>query len=139
MPTRAELERELLRCGDELRHRYLKRLHEITKRDVILYASGFTSLKAGTVPPWTLSIGIQDVQCFMAALHGLKGRELDLVLHSPGGSLESAEQLVQYLRSKYDHIRAIIPQNAMSAATMIACACNEIVMGKQSALGPTDP
>jgi hypothetical protein len=75
----------------------------------------------------------------MSALHGLKGTELDLVLHSPGGSMEAADQIVQYLRSKYKHIRAIIPQNAMSAATMIACACDEIVMGKHSAIGPIDP
>ena len=27
----------------------------------------------------------------------------------------------------------------MSAATMIACACDEIIMGKHSALGPIDP
>jgi len=46
---------------------------------------------------------------------------------------------VQYLRRKYKHIRAIIPQNAMSAATMIACACDSIVMGKHSAIGPIDP
>ena len=75
----------------------------------------------------------------MSALHGLEGKELDLILHSPGGSLEAAEQIVTYLRSKYDHIRAIVPQNAMSAATMIACACDEIIMGKHSALGPIDP
>jgi ClpP class serine protease len=75
----------------------------------------------------------------MSALHGLKGDKLDLILHSPGGSMEAADQIVQYLRSKYDYIRAIIPQNAMSAATMIACACDEIVMGKHSALGPIDP
>jgi hypothetical protein len=37
------------------------------------------------------------------------------------------------------NIRAIVPQLAMSAGTMIACACHEIVMGKQSSLGPIDP
>jgi len=72
-------------------------------------------------------------------VHGLKGDHLDLILHSSGGSLEAAEQIVQYLRAKYQFIRAIVPQNAMSAATMIACACDEIIMGKQSALGPIDP
>jgi hypothetical protein len=79
------------------------------------------------------------MQGFMSALHGLKGDSLDLILHSPGGSLEAADQLVQYLRAKYKHIRAIVPQNAMSAATMLACACDSIVMGKHSALGPIDP
>lgn len=53
--------------------------------------------------------------------------------------MEAADQVVQYLRSKYEHIRAIVPQNAMSAATMIACACDVIVMGKHSAIGPIDP
>jgi len=36
-------------------------------------------------------------------------------------------------------IRAIVPQIAMSAGTMMACSCREIVMGKQSNLGPIDP
>jgi ClpP class serine protease len=61
----------------------------------------------------------------MAALHGAKNSNLDIIIHSPGGSLEAAEQIVNYLRAKQGHIRAIIPQNAMSAATMIACACKE--------------
>lgn len=75
----------------------------------------------------------------MSAFHQLKGNALDLILHSPGGSLEAAEQIVNYIRKKYNHVRAIIPQNAMSAATMIACACDEIVMAKHSAIGPVDP
>ena len=62
-----------------------------------------------------------------------------MIIHSPGGSVEAAEQVITYLRTKYDHIRAIIPQNAMSAATMLACACDEIIMGKHSAIGPIDP
>jgi len=53
--------------------------------------------------------------------------------------MEVADQIVQYLRAKYKHIRAIVSQNAMSAATMIACASDSIVMGKHSALGPIDP
>src|SRR5262249_10247900 len=47
---------------------------------------------------------------------------------------------VDYLHSMFGtNIRAIVPQLAMSAGTMIACACREIVMGKQSSLGPIDP
>ncbi len=37
------------------------------------------------------------------------------------------------------NIRAIVPQIAMSAGTVIACSCKEILMGKQSNLGPIDP
>ena len=34
---------------------------------------------------------------------------------------------------------AFVPQLAMSGGTMMACACREIYMGRQSSIGPTDP
>lgn len=143
MPALNEIQQEILskknEAQDEVRRSYLKQLAEHTGRDTIIYSSAFTSNKGSIIPGPVMSVTLEDVQGFMSALHGLKGNELDLLLHSPGGSMEAADQIVQYLRSKYRHIRAIIPQNAMSAATMIACACDEIVMGKQSALGPIDP
>ena len=37
------------------------------------------------------------------------------------------------------NVRAIIPQMAMSAGSMIAVSCQSIMMGKQSCLGPFDP
>jgi ATP-dependent protease ClpP protease subunit len=143
MPTLNEIQQEILNkkgaAQDEVRRQYLKALAAYTKRDTLIYASAFTSHKGPEIPGLVMSVTLEDVQGFMSALHGLNGSELDLVLHSPGGSMEAADQIVQYLRSKYKHIRAIIPQNAMSAATMIACACDEIVMGKHSAIGPIDP
>ena len=75
----------------------------------------------------------------MEVIHGLSGPNLDLILHSPGGSLAAAESLVTYLRSKFSNIRVVVPQLAMSAATMIACAADSIVLGKHSFLGPIDP
>jgi hypothetical protein len=143
MPARNEIQQEILtRKGtaqDDVRRRYLNDLSKHTGRDTILYASAFSAPKSPQIPGIVFSITPDDVQGFMSALHGLKGDSLDLILHSPGGSMEAADQIVQYLRSKYKSIRAIIPQNAMSAATMIACACDSIVMGKHSALGPIDP
>ena len=143
MPTKDEIQKEILSqkgaAQDNVRRQYLKDLHDYTKRDTIIYASAFTSKKMPQLPPFLMSITNEDIQGFMSALHGLSGENLDLILHSPGGSLEAADQIVQYLRSKYQNIRAIIPQNAMSAATMIACACDTIIMGKHSAIGPIDP
>lgn len=142
MPTRGEIQEDIIRrknnSQDEVRRKYVADLSAYTKRDTIVYASAFT-LKAPAVPPIALSLTLDDLQGFMASLHGLKGEALDLILHSPGGSMEAADQLVQYLRAKYKYIRAIVPQNAMSASTMIACACDSIVMGKHSAIGPIDP
>jgi hypothetical protein len=143
MPAREEIQNELntakTLAQDTIRRRYLRELSEFTKRNTLLYATAFSSNKLPGIPGYVISITQEDIQGFMAALHGVKGDTLDLVLHSPGGSLEAADQIVQYLRSKFRHIRAIVPQNAMSAATMIACACDEIVMGKHSAIGPIDP
>lgn len=121
---------------DGVRRRYLVELHRHTNRNVVLYASGWLQ---GESPPGLVSIGDEDMQAFMEVSQGLKGDGLDLILHSPGGSPEAAEAIVSYLRSRFSHIRVIVPQLAMSAATMIACAADEIVLGKHSFLGPTDP
>ena len=75
----------------------------------------------------------------MEVTAGLGDGPLDLILHSPGGSPEAAGGVVSYLRSRFRHIRVIVPNLAMSAATMIACGANEILMGKHSFLGPIDP
>lgn len=77
----------------------------------------------------------------MTVIHGLdRSKGLDLLLHTPGGETAATESIVDYLHSMFGtDIRAIVPQLALSAGTMIACACKEIVMGKQSSLGPIDP
>lgn len=122
---------------DIVRREYIKELSEETKHDTIIYFSSFPCKYP--VDPELLSINLNDIQGFMTCINGLSSDKLDLIIHSLGGSLEATEQIVQYLRSKYKYIRAIIPQNAMSAASMLACACDEIVMGRESAIGPIDP
>jgi len=123
---------------DAIRRKYLVNLQQYTGRNVILYATKWTQHDAN-VSPDAVSIVDEDLQGIMEVIHGLSGPNLDLILHSPGGSLEAAEAIVIYLRSKFDHIRVIVPQLAMSAATMIACAADCIVLGKHSFLGPIDP
>lgn len=121
---------------DGVRRKYLLELHRHTGRHVILYASGWVQKESG---PASMSIGVEDIQALMEVTQGAHGHDLDLILHSPGGSPEAAEAIVSYLRSRFSHIRVIVPNFAMSAATMIACAADEIVLGKHSFLGPTDP
>jgi len=77
----------------------------------------------------------------MAVIYQLdRSKGLGLILHTPGRETAATESLIDYLHSMFgDDIRAIVPQLAMSAGTMIACACKEIVMGKHSSLGPIDP
>ena len=140
MGTLSDIRKEITQSSraDEIRRFHLNKLGEYTKRDVVIYASGFSSQNP-QIPASLYSIELNDIQAFMSAFYGLKDDKLDIILHSPGGSLEAADQIVQYIRKKYTDVRVIVPQNAMSAATMITCAADEIIMGKQSALGPTDP
>lgn len=122
---------------DGVRRKYLVELHQHTGRNVILYASGW--LQRGDAQPALISINDEDMQAFMEVCYALEGESLDLIIHSPGGSPEAAEAIVSYLRSRFSDIQVIVPQLAMSAATMIACAADQIVLGKHSSLGPTDP
>ena len=122
---------------DGVRRRYLAALHRHTDRNVVLYASGW--LQRDDAPPARISITDEDIHALMEVTSGLRGPNLDLILHSPGGSPEAAASIVTYLRSRFSHIRVIVPHLAMSAATMISCAADEIMMGKHSFLGPTDP
>lgn len=143
MATKNQISQQILAAKngaqDTVRNSFLSDLANYTRRDTILYCSAYTTPQQAGVPSDGLSLVTGDVQGFMSSLHGLNNQNLDLIIHSPGGSVEAAEQVITYLRTKYNHIRAIIPQNAMSAATMLACACDEIIMGKHSAIGPIDP
>lgn len=104
---------------DTVRRRYLKRLFQLTKRNVIAYYSGFLS-KPGIQ---LLDINDEDMNGFMMAVHKLdRSKGLDLILHTPGGSIATTETVVNYLHLMFNHdIRVIVPQVAMSAGTMIAC------------------
>jgi len=121
---------------DSVRRKYLKIAHEYTGRNVIAYYSAFMQKNSDVV-----SIDDNDMNSFMQTIHGLdKSKGLDLILHTPGGNLASAVSIITYLHSIFgNNIRVIVPQLAMSAGTMIALSSKEIIMGKESALGPIDP
>jgi ClpP class serine protease len=107
-------------------------------RCVVLYASAFLQ-KGAAVPANYVSVSSEDINGLMATLHGLDcSRGLTLILHTPGGEIAGAENIVSYLHSKFADIETIIPTYAMSAGTMMALGSNRIVMGRQSQLGPID-
>lgn len=121
---------------DTVRNKYLSNLSALTGRDTIIYATRWTS---GDAPPNLVSITDEDIHAFMEAVSGLKNESLDLIIHTGGGSAEATDAIVSYLRQKFNHVRIIVPQAAMSAGTMLACSADVIVMGKQSSIGPIDP
>ena len=125
-------------AADRVRRKYLKKLFQHTNRNVIAYYSGWLNRPPNTP---NLSVGDDDMNSFMSAVHELdRGLGLDLILHTPGGDIAATEAVVKYLWTMFDKdIRVIVPQLAMSAGTMLACASKRIVLGKQSSLGPIDP
>ena len=127
---------------DIIRRKYLTRLSDLTGRNTIVYYSGWLQKGELRLQGVTgFDVNDDDKNGFMATIHELdRSRGLDLILHTPGGDTAATESLVDYLRSMFGtNMRAIVPQLAMSAGTMIALSCEGIMMGRHSSLGPIDP
>jgi hypothetical protein len=84
MPGLSEIEAEL--SPDGVRRKYLRELAAYTKRDTIVYAAGWGAKQGNQLPPQFVMITSDDIEGFMTSMHGLKGKQLDLILHSPGRS-----------------------------------------------------
>ncbi|MBB4755492.1 hypothetical protein XarjCFBP7653_17475 [Xanthomonas arboricola] len=106
-------------------------------RNVLLYASGF--LQKVAVPSPYVGVSLEDMNGLMATLHGLDcSKGITLIVHTPGGDVTAADNLMSYLHSKFDEIETIVPAYAMSAGTMMVLGSDRVVMGRQSQLGPID-
>ena len=151
MPALSEIEKSIDRSSppkleqscNRIRHDALAKLADYTGRNTIAYYSCWLSRSVVGC-----DISDLDINGYMNVLNNMdRSKGLDLILHTPGGGIAATEQIVHYLRSAFkakdgsgvSDIRCIVPQLAMSAGTMIACSANEIVMGRQSCLGPIDP
>ncbi|WP_424947092.1 SDH family Clp fold serine proteinase [Candidatus Spongiihabitans sp.] len=137
-----ELVNKLTESKDPLfiQHCLIDELTKISKlhddSNVVYYASGFLQKPTESAT----SITREDVNGFMNAFHGLDcTKGLVLIVHTPGGDIHAVESIVAYLHQKFDRITAVVPYLAMSGGSMISLACDAIVLGKQSQLGPTDP
>jgi predicted RNA-binding Zn-ribbon protein involved in translation (DUF1610 family) len=112
----------------------LKRIAAIRGRDVVVYAGDYSKFGPG----FSNSIDHSDTIPFYDQLSFANGKELDLILETPGGFAEIVEEFVRFIRAKYDKFGIIIPGHAQSAGTIFAMAADEILMGQTSALGPID-
>lgn len=146
MPSWQDIAKEVGAAGsinDVIRRKYIDALVKKTGRNVILYYSGWLQKPqlAPIVGPAAFAVSDADKSAFMAVIHKMDRKKgVDIILHTPGGDTAATESIVQYLHDMFGHdMRAIVPQLAMSAGTMIACACREIIMGAHSSLGPIDP
>lgn len=128
---------------DIIRRKYLNNLADLTGRNTICYYSAWLT-KSFPETSQTLSINDEDTNGFMQAISSFskesRQKGLDLVLHTPGGSVSATHSIMDYLLDMYNNdIRVFVPQLAMSGGTVMACCSKEIYMGNQSRLGPIDP
>lgn len=114
------------------RKKQLARIAAIRGRDVLAYAVDVTK---GKDP---ININYTDLLPLTDQLSNLHAKSIDIILETPGGSGETAEDIVKLLRGKYEQLGVIVPGMAKSAGTLIAMAADDILMEAMSALGPID-
>lgn len=101
-------------------------------RSVIVYASNFR------VPDAVNSIWQEDLLPFSDQLSNLDGPSLDVIIETPGGIGEVAEDMVRMIRNKFTDVAFIIPGSAKSAGTIMVMSGDDIMMEPDSSLGPID-
>ena len=99
---------------------------------MLAYAVDVTKVKS------PININYTDLLPITDQLSNLASTSIDIILETPGGSGETAEDIVKLLREKYQQVGVIVPGMAKSAGTLIAMAADEVLMEAMSALGPID-
>lgn len=85
-------------------------------------------------------IDIDDAEGVLRAIRMTPtGRPIEIILHTPGGLVVAAQQIAAALADHDGAVTAVVPHYAMSGGTLIALACDEIVVDPHSSLGPVDP
>jgi hypothetical protein len=115
----------------------LQEIRAVRNRPAICYLANVvnTGIKMST------SIDNNDDLPFSEMISGIPADEnnIDVILVTPGGSAQQVAKFVDKLRPRFDNVVFILPYMAMSAGTIFAMSGNDIIMGKNSYIGPTDP
>lgn len=148
MDSWQDIQREIMQAGakkgvpgdwDGVRRESYNALVALTGRPLIVYASAFHVPGKPQIAGASLSIDLSDKEGFQEVVRNIDAKAVDVFVHSPGGSAEATESIVEILRSKYSDIRFIVTGTAKSAATMMVMSGNRILMTDGAELGPTDP
>jgi phage FluMu protein Com len=68
----------------------------------------------------------------------ITSNKVDFYLETPGGSGETAEEIVKCLRNKFNHVSFVVSGEAKSAGTIMVLSADEILMTETGSLGPID-
>lgn len=66
--------------------------------------------------------------------------DVDIIIDSFGGDADAAYHMAKLIDSHFKgNVKYVVPRFAKSAATLLVCGGNKVVMGETSELGPLDP
>jgi Serine dehydrogenase proteinase len=122
----AELEAELKSL--------IKEYNELTKNYLFIYCAAVSKEQND------ISLQQEDYFIIHDLLYEVQGFDnIDFYIETPGGSGETAEEIVRFLHSKFiGHVNFVIAGEAKSAGTLIALGGNNISMTETGSLGPID-
>lgn len=116
-------------------------IEQVRQRPLIVYAVQFPPplTPPQIVPP--ISIDLEDIDGFVDLVDSIEEdvNKIDILIHSPGGSPEATERIVDLIRGRFQEVSFLVPHSAYSAATMLALSGEEIIMLPSASLGPIDP
>lgn len=81
----------------------------------------------------------QQLRAALEALGPERRSSLVVILDTPGGIVEVVERVVTTIRAMYADLTIVVPDQAMSAGTILALSADRIMMDHLSCLGPIDP
>jgi ClpP class serine protease len=121
------------------RRRALARLSKLRTATVITLIHRQESVSLLGIP-LVRYIDIDDAEGVLRAIRETpSGRDIEIILHTPGGLVLAAEQIARALAQHDGKVTAVVPHYAMSGGTLIALGADEILIDQHAALGPVDP
>lgn len=85
-----------------------------------------------------ISLNQDDYYLIHDLLRGVDSDKVDFYIETPGGSAATAEEIVVYLRNKFDHVSFVVSGEAKSAGTIMVLSADEILMTETGSLSPID-
>lgn len=122
--------------GPDLESELLKLIGEYNKlRNTYLFV--YAAAIGKSIPD--VQLGQADFYVIHDLLIDKKGLEkIDVYIETPGGSGETAEEIVKCLHNNFDTVSFVVSGEAKSAGTIIVLSGHEILMTETGSLGPID-
>lgn len=119
--------------GTQTRQALIAEIEKLTRRRLLVYHGTFQHQHGQMLGT--------DINLMVDLTDDLGDRRppVDLMIHTPGGDANAAEQILNLVTQRGSSLRVIVPRSAKSAGTLVALGAKEIVMGVASELGPVDP